>query len=160
VKSIDPLSSRVGRAAGGEVRVHARLFGRNASRWIVFQKRIQQVKTIFVQARHQGFGLISLPFWERALVVRERSHSWPRILIWGAEQSEAELVLLSSSFALGRDSYLKILKISSISESPGKRGFRVHISAKMAPIDHISTPVEYCRPPSRISGERYHSVTT
>ena len=57
-------------------------------------------------------------------------------------------------------SYLKILKISSISESPGKSGFRVHISAKIAPIDHMSTPVEYCRPPSRISGDRYHSVTT
>jgi hypothetical protein len=55
---------------------------------------------------------------------------------------------------------LKILKISSISESPGKSGFRVHISAKMAPTDHISTPVEYCRPPRRISGARYHSVTT
>src|SRR5580692_12459134 len=54
----------------------------------------------------------------------------------------------------------KILKISSISESPGKSGFRVHISAKMQPTDHISTPVEYCRPPSKISGARYHSVTT
>jgi hypothetical protein len=54
----------------------------------------------------------------------------------------------------------KILKISSISESPGNSGLRVHISAKMQPTDHMSTPVEYCRPPSRISGERYHSVTT
>lgn len=39
--------------------------------------------------------------------------------------------------------YRKILKISSISESPGKSGLRVHISAKIAPTDHISTPVEY-----------------
>lgn len=39
--------------------------------------------------------------------------------------------------------YLKILKISSISESPGNNGLRVHISAKIAPQDHISTPVEY-----------------
>jgi len=54
----------------------------------------------------------------------------------------------------------KILKISSISESPGKRGLRVHISAKMQPTDHMSTPVEYCRPPRRISGARYHNVTT
>ena len=61
----------------------------------------------------------------------------------------------------GPDStYRKILKISSISESPGNKGLRVHISAKMQPTDHMSTPVEYCRPPSRISGERYHSVTT
>lgn len=41
------------------------------------------------------------------------------------------------------DAYRKILKISSISESPGKSGLRVHISAKIAPTDHISTPVEY-----------------
>lgn len=41
------------------------------------------------------------------------------------------------------EAYLKILKISSISESPGNRGFRVHISAKIAPTDHMSTPVEY-----------------
>lgn len=54
----------------------------------------------------------------------------------------------------------KILKISSISLSPGKRGLRVAISAKMQPTDHMSTPVEYWRPPSRISGERYQSVTT
>ena len=58
------------------------------------------------------------------------------------------------------DTDLKILKISSISESPGNSGFLVHISAKMQPMDHISTPVEYCRPPSRISGALYHSVTT
>lgn len=59
-----------------------------------------------------------------------------------------------------RSAYRKILKISSISESPGKSGLRVHISAKIAPTDHISTPVEYWRPPKRISGERYHNVTT
>lgn len=41
------------------------------------------------------------------------------------------------------NAYRKILKISSISESPGKSGLRVHISAKIAPTDHISTPVEY-----------------
>lgn len=59
-----------------------------------------------------------------------------------------------------RAAYLKILKISSISESPGNSGFRVHISAKMQPTDHMSTPVEYWRLPSRISGARYQSVTT
>ena len=57
-------------------------------------------------------------------------------------------------------SYLNILKISSISESPGKSGFLVHISANMQPIDHMSTPVEYCLPPKRISGDLYHKVTT
>jgi hypothetical protein len=54
----------------------------------------------------------------------------------------------------------KILKISSISESPGNSALRVHISAKMQPTLHISTPVLYCFPPRRISGERYQRVTT
>jgi hypothetical protein len=55
---------------------------------------------------------------------------------------------------------LKILNSSSISESPGKRGFWFTISAKMQPTDHTSTGVEYCRAPKRISGALYHSVTT
>jgi hypothetical protein len=33
-------------------------------------------------------------------------------------------------------------KISSISESPGKRGWRMAISAKMHPTDHMSIAVE------------------
>jgi hypothetical protein len=74
----------------------------------------------------------------------------PRILLQGQSKC-VERVMFA---------YRKILKISSISESPGNSGLRVHISAKMHPTDHMSTPVEYCRPPSKISGERYHSVTT
>lgn len=35
----------------------------------------------------------------------------------------------------------KILKISSISESPGKSGCRIAISAKMQPTDHMSIAV-------------------
>ena len=56
--------------------------------------------------------------------------------------------------------YLKILKISSISESPWNNAFLVHISAKIQPTLHISTPVLYCLPPNKISGARYHNVTT
>lgn len=51
--------------------------------------------------------------------------------------------MLDSSHEKIREAYRKILKISSISESPGNKGLRVHISAKMAPQDHMSTPVEY-----------------
>lgn len=40
------------------------------------------------------------------------------------------------------DTHLKILKISSISESPGKRGCLMTISAKIHPTDHISRAVE------------------
>ena len=57
------------------------------------------------------------------------------------------------------DTYWNILNISSISESPGRSGCRSDISAKIAPTLHISTPVEYWRDPSRISGALYQSVT-
>jgi len=55
---------------------------------------------------------------------------------------------------------LNIRKSWSISESPRKIGRREAISAKMQPIDQISTGVEYLGEPSRTSGARYHSVTT
>jgi hypothetical protein len=45
--------------------------------------------------------------------------------------------------------------------SPGKSGVPpVMSSASMHPTDHMSTGVEYTFVPSRISGARYHSVTT
>jgi len=49
----------------------------------------------------------------------------------------------------------KILKSSSISESPGKSGWPVTISGMIVPTDQMSTGTEYCFPPSRISGARY-----
>jgi len=69
----------------------------------------------------------------------------------------------------GNKTNLKILKSWSISESPGNSGALFTISAKMHPIDQMSTEkdnkclnrlawisigpgVEYCLPPSRISG--------
>lgn len=55
---------------------------------------------------------------------------------------------------------LKIRKSWSISESPGKRGRFVIISAKMQPALHTSTATEYCCEPNKISGARYHSVIT
>ena len=42
---------------------------------------------------------------------------------------------------MGVPSTLKILKSSSISESPGKSGFWFTISTKMQPMDHTSTGV-------------------
>ncbi len=41
-----------------------------------------------------------------------------------------------------------------------KSGALVNISAKMQPAAQISTGVEYSVEPNRISGARYHSVTT
>ena len=49
---------------------------------------------------------------------------------------------------------------SSISQSPGHRGLRLTISAKMVPTLHMSTLGVYVRCPRRISGALYHRVTT
>jgi hypothetical protein len=47
-----------------------------------------------------------------------------------------------TSAAGNKRTHLKILKIWSISESPGKRGFPcITISAKIQPTDHISMAV-------------------
>ena len=54
----------------------------------------------------------------------------------------------------------RTLYSSSISESPGQSGRRLIISAKMVPMPHMSTGHAYCRWPRRISGARYHRVTT
>lgn len=55
---------------------------------------------------------------------------------------------------------LKMIRSSSASLAPGKRGLPVTISAKMQPADHMSMGVEYLREPSKTSGALYHKVTT
>ncbi len=63
-------------------------------------------------------------------------------------------------YSFGVPKTLKILNIWSISLSPMNKGLLWAISAKMHPVDHRSTPREYCFWPNRISGQRYHRVTT
>mmetsp|Transcript_29978 Transcript_29978/g.65907 ORF Transcript_29978/g.65907 Transcript_29978/m.65907 type:complete len:212 (+) Transcript_29978:416-1051(+) len=60
----------------------------------------------------------------------------------------------------GVPSWRKILKRVSISESPANRGDPLAISARMAPMDHTSQPSPYSFLLRRISGGRYHTVTT
>ena len=66
----------------------------------------------------------------------------------------------SDSIIYAKSWNLNILDSSSISESPGNKGFWFTISAKIQPTDHTSTGVEYCLAPRRISGALYHNVTT
>ena len=54
----------------------------------------------------------------------------------------------------------KDLNNSSISELPGNKGCFVDISIRIAPIAHISTGNAYTFSPNKISGARYHKVTT
>jgi len=150
-----------------KVRMVAGCFGRDTLCGIVFEHGIDEFKSSWFQSRDKLARGFTTPFRERRLEVGERSDAWPGGFIRGAEQPGSWSTWSSilrwndqRRASSWKQTYLKILKISSISESPGKSGFRVHISAKMAPTDHISTPVEYCRPPRRISGARYHSVTT
>mmetsp|Transcript_15321 Transcript_15321/g.51533 ORF Transcript_15321/g.51533 Transcript_15321/m.51533 type:complete len:207 (+) Transcript_15321:359-979(+) len=60
----------------------------------------------------------------------------------------------------GVPSTRKILNSSSISQSPGNMGFFVTISTRIVPMAHMSIGGAYVCDPSRISGGRYHSVTT
>ena len=144
-----------------EVWMHARLFCGGSACRIVDKHCIKQIETIIVKTADKGTRRIAVPFGERWFEIRKRCHARPLLLIWGSKKSGSKCQsLLTRSHTCQTKTYRKILKISSISESPGKRGFLVHISANMQPTDHMSTPVEYCRPPRRISGARYQSVTT
>ena len=78
---------------------------------------------------------------ERRLVVRELRHARPRLFVRRAEHPAPRQ--RRAARVSKRKTCLKILKIWSISESPGKSGCpRATISAKMHPVDHMSTAVE------------------
>lgn len=163
MESVRLAPSRVGATPMFEIRMDARLLRRYPSRWIVDQHRVKQIQAVLIQTRNERLGFRSGPFRERGFEVGERCHARPDVFVGCAEESASGCQYWGKSLKgwVGNGgAHLKILKISSISESPGNKGFRVHISAKMQPTDHMSTPVEYCRPPRRISGARYQSVTT
>merc|ERR1740122_603043 len=61
---------------------------------------------------------------------------------------------------VGVPSFWKTFRIVPISESPGKSGAPVAISATTQPTLHMSTAEPYCSEPKRSSGARYHTVTT
>mmetsp|Transcript_24701 Transcript_24701/g.68894 ORF Transcript_24701/g.68894 Transcript_24701/m.68894 type:complete len:203 (-) Transcript_24701:563-1171(-) len=64
------------------------------------------------------------------------------------------------SALVGVPSFLKIWNIVSISLSPRKSAVPMAISPRMHPELHISIGSEYSSAPKRISGARYHTVTT
>ena len=51
---------------------------------------------------------------------------------------------------------MKMRLSCSMSLSAAMKGTRSMSSAKMHPVAHMSTPVEYERAPRRSSGQRYH----
>lgn len=150
--------TRVGTAASLEIWMYTCLLCRYPARRIVHQHGIEKVKAVVIQPGNQCFRHVPGPFGKGRFEIWEGRNSGPRLIVRGTQ--DPDLLISSTRGSSIETTDRKILKISSISESPGKSGFRVHISAKMQPIDHMSTPVEYCRPPSRISGARYHNVTT
>lgn len=79
---------------------------------------------------------------EGGLVVGHVYDAGPDVLCRGAKNSTNGTIQHMSLAAL-RSTHRKILKIWSISESPGKRGCpRMTISAKIQPTDHMSIAVE------------------
>lgn len=153
-------SSGVGAAAKLEVWVYACLLSGDAPSRVVHKHGVQQINAVLLKTRHERLAQIARPLGKGGLEVGKRRDSRPCVLVRSSEEPSLVVRLCFDEDQVRMITYLKILKISSISESPGKRGLRVHISAKMQPTDHMSTPVEYCRPPRRISGDRYHNVTT
>lgn len=141
-----------------KIRVVQSRLGRNASYRIADEHVVKELETSLIQVRAKGSREIPLPLGERWLKIWVSGDTRPGVFI-GCSEGPAKISTRLQGSRSGLN-YRNILKISSISESPGKRGFLEHISAKMVPTDHISTPVEYCLPPSKTSGARYHSVTT
>ena len=118
-----------------------------------------------------------LPLREIRFVIRELGNTLPEGVVRSAKQPASTHDANASQHGLDvriestrrervqggvlkSGKHRKILKISSISESPGNKGWPVTISGMMVPTDHISTGHEYCFAPNRISGARYHNVTT
>lgn len=129
-----------------EVRMARSLFSGDAAGRIVLQHGFEEVDTCFFETGDKAVGVFTRPFGECGLEVGEGGDAWPGFFVGGAEEA-GNFGQLTRIVEERRQTlvitYRKILKISSISESPGKRGLRVHISAKMAPTDQMSTPVEY-----------------
>ena len=71
-----------------EVGMHGRLLRTNPSRWIVYQERFQQIKTIIVQTIHKPFVLSPGPLWKTGLVIRKGGHARPVLLGGCAEDTE------------------------------------------------------------------------
>ena len=126
-----------------EVRVIAGLLCRDAAGGIVDKHHLEEVKTCVVKVGTEGCRGVARPLREGSLEVGVTGHAGPDLLGGGSKKATDAKVSLDGGQNGEWKTYRKILKISSISESPGKSGLRVHISAKMHPTDHMSTPVEY-----------------
>jgi hypothetical protein len=122
--------------------VVAGLLGRDAAGRVVDEHHLEQVQALLVQVGTQRHRRIANPRGEGGLEVGVAGDAGPDVFGGSAEEAGGKR-LAGTLGERKRKTYRKILKISSISESPGKSGLRVHISAKMQPTDHMSTPVEY-----------------
>lgn len=126
-------------------------FGCNAASWIVCEHSLSK--------REEGTFKRSMPYASRLRPLTTFSMGLgPQLGKVG--RYSFSLVTPGQIFSSGVPRILKILYNWSISLSPWKRAFLVTISAKMQPIAQISIGVEYYTEPRRISGARYHSVTT
>jgi len=103
----------------------------------------EQVQTLFIEVRYDTLEFLLRPSGECILIISQLSDTGPNLFTWRAEDPDRTVQRESTGHSDYARNYLKILKIWSISESPGNRGLpRITISAKMHPTDHISIAVE------------------
>jgi hypothetical protein len=106
---------------------------------------LDEVEPVRVEVHHVLLQVLRGPPRERRLVVRQLLDAGPRRRVRRAEYPARAQRSASRQPQRHRRrrTHRKILKIWSISESPGKRGLpRMTISAKMQPTDHMSIAVE------------------
>lgn len=116
---------------------------------VIHQHALQKVNAALVQCWDCFRKRHSFPLWERRFIVWQKLDAGPILLCRGSERAGRRAKRRDGSqFACPVDPTLqskthrKMRKISSISESPGNRGPRIAISAKMQPTLHISIAVE------------------
>lgn len=100
------------------------------------------MQRLVVHLRQDLVKRLGPPARERRLEVRHLDEPWPDVWGRGAEKSAHSIERQNPyiyQMALGGRTHRNVLKIWSISESPGIKGTPEAISAKMVPHDQTST---------------------
>jgi hypothetical protein len=104
----------------------------------------QEVNPSKIQSRHSTLEVNSVPLRERWFVIGKQRNARPDLIIGRSQDTVraiCQLMFRVRPSSANHCAHRKILKISSISESPGNKGCLMAISAKIHPTDHMSMAV-------------------